>query len=96
MQFVCRDVSSLGTYVTPSMTSYKTMYYKVYDQSFHNEHTTAHMKAETATSYHCCIANICTLTRFQKKKWGGILNDCHFPTIFSVLLPLDAYKRITS
>ena len=72
------------------------MYYKVYDQSFHNRHTNAHMKAETATSHHYCMANICTHTRFQKKKkWGGILNNCHFPTIFSVLLPLYTYERIT-
>ena len=42
------------------------------------------------------VWQIYALTRdFKRKKWGGILNNCHFPTIFSVLLPLYTYKRIT-
>ena len=42
------------------------------------------------------VWQIYALTRdFKRKKWGGILNNCHFPTIFSVLLPLYTYERIT-
>ena len=42
------------------------------------------------------VWQIYALTRdFKRKKWGGILNNCHFPTIFSVLLPSYTYKRIT-